>query len=163
LHLVDYYEARGHSAEHYCEWLNERRNHGTDWVPHDARVREWSIASYGTPSLTASQLLALQSRLRTDAVRCSRGLDCLRSYCAEWDENLRTFKRTPKHDWSSHAADAFRYLAMAWREPMQAEEEKPNPFVEMCKPKALNQCWQEYTDELVEAGADPEEWGVYLD
>jgi hypothetical protein len=46
---------------------------------------------------------------------------------------------------------------------MQAEEEKPNPFVEMCKPKALNQCWQEYTDELVEAGADPEEWGVYLD
>jgi len=48
-------------------------------------------------------------------------------------------------------------------EPMQAEEEKPNPFVEMCKPKALNQCWQEYTDELVEAGADPEEWGVYLD
>jgi len=46
---------------------------------------------------------------------------------------------------------------------MQAEEEKPNPFVEMCKPKTLNQCWQEYTDELVEVGADPEEWGVYLD
>jgi hypothetical protein len=29
----------------------------------------------------------------------------------------RTFKRTPKHDWASHAADAFRYLSLAWREP----------------------------------------------
>jgi hypothetical protein len=57
-----------------------------------------------------------------DATRCGRGLECLRSYCAEWDENLRTFKRTPKHDWASHGADAFRYLAMSWQEPDVAPE-----------------------------------------
>jgi phage terminase large subunit len=53
-----------------------------------------------------------------DAARCARGLECLQSYQAEWDENLRTYKKTPKHDWSSHAADAWRYLSVAWREPI---------------------------------------------
>jgi phage terminase large subunit len=42
LHIVDYYEANGHAAAHYCEWLNERGYNGVDWVPHDARIREWS-------------------------------------------------------------------------------------------------------------------------
>ena len=35
LHIVDYYENSGHGAEHYCQWLNERGYHGTDFVPHD--------------------------------------------------------------------------------------------------------------------------------
>ena len=25
------------------------------------------------------------------------------------------FRNQPKHDWTSHTADAWRYLAMAWR------------------------------------------------
>jgi hypothetical protein len=42
---------------------------------------------------------------RFDAPRCARRPECLRSYQAEWEENLRTFKKTPKHDWaSSHGA-----------------------------------------------------------
>ena len=31
------------------------------------------------------------------------------------DDELRTFKKSPLHNWASHAADAFRYLSMAWR------------------------------------------------
>jgi hypothetical protein len=37
------------------------------------------------------------------------------------------WEQTPKHDWASHGADAWRYLAMAWREPMPVEEE-PDPL-----------------------------------
>ena len=171
LHLVDYYEASGHGAAHYCEWLNERGYHGTDWVPHDARVREWSSGRTRVETLRAMgrrprlvpdhsvadgiQAARLTLRLAYfDAARCGRGLDCLRSYCAEWDENLRTFKRTPKHDWSSHAADAFRYLAMAWREPLALEEEKPDPVKELLKPLTLNDMWRLHVDEQIEAGAD---------
>jgi hypothetical protein len=109
----------------------------------------------GVPvALTLGQLWhTLRGRFSMyDAARCTRGLDCLRSYCAEWDENLRTFKRTPKHDWASHGADAFRYLAMAWREPMQAEDEKPDPIKELLKPKTLDQVWEEYTHERIDAG-----------
>jgi len=40
----------------------------------------------------------------------------LRQYHAEYDDKLRTFKTSPRHDWTSHCADAFRYMAMAWRE-----------------------------------------------
>jgi len=76
-----------------------------------------------------------------DATRSAKGFLALREYKSEWDEDLRTFKLTPKHDWSSRAADAFRYLAVAWREPMNAEDDKPNPFIEMCKPKTWNEIW----------------------
>ena len=64
-----------------------------------------------------------------DAQRCAKGLDCLRSYRADWDEKLRTFRLTPKHDWASHGADAWRYLSLAWMTPMRPKEKpKPEPF-----------------------------------
>ena len=40
LDIVDYYEGHGQGFDHYCTWLDERGYHGTDWVPHDAKVRE---------------------------------------------------------------------------------------------------------------------------
>jgi len=43
--------------------------------------------------------------------RMARALDALRQYRREWDEKLQKFKDAPLHDWTSHSADAFRYLA----------------------------------------------------
>jgi len=40
LDIVDYYEGHGMGFDHYCEWLNARGYHGTDWYPHDVKVRE---------------------------------------------------------------------------------------------------------------------------
>ena len=40
LDIVDYYEGHGQGFDHYCEWLDKRGYHGTDWYPHDAKVRE---------------------------------------------------------------------------------------------------------------------------
>ena len=47
-----------------------------------------------------------------DADRCADGLQSLRHYRYDVDENGQ-FSRKPLHDENSHAADAFRYLAMA--------------------------------------------------
>jgi hypothetical protein len=33
LDIVDYYEGHGQGFDHYCEWLNKRGYHGTDWYP----------------------------------------------------------------------------------------------------------------------------------
>lgn len=41
-------------------------------------------------------------------------LDALMTYRREWDEKLATWRSTPVHDWSSHAADMVRYRAIAW-------------------------------------------------
>jgi hypothetical protein len=47
-----------------------------------------------------------------DGGKCQRGLDALKVYRSDWDEQLRVLRPGPVHDWTSHAADAFRYLAM---------------------------------------------------
>jgi hypothetical protein len=52
---------------------------------------------------------------------------------------------------------AFRYLAMAWREPMAVEEE-PDPIKELLKPLTLNDMWRMHVDEQIERGADPEQF-----
>jgi hypothetical protein len=44
------------------------------------------------------------------------GRECLINYRSEFDDKNRTFRATPLHNWASHSADAFRYLAMAWLE-----------------------------------------------
>ena len=101
LRIVDYYEASGHGAEHYCEWLNSQKYRGVDWVPHDAKVREWGS---GRSRLETLRMLGRKPRVvpahnlqdginaaritiplvRFDAARCGRGIDALKSYQAEW-------------------------------------------------------------------------------
>jgi hypothetical protein len=53
-----------------------------------------------------------------DAVKCARGVDALKLYRSATDERRAdpqgrpVLRPTPVHDWTSHAADAFRYLAL---------------------------------------------------
>ena len=46
------------------------------------------------------------------ADKCARGIDALKLYRSDYDEKLQILRPRPVHDWTSHAADAFRYLAM---------------------------------------------------
>ena len=55
----------------------------------------------------------LFSRCWFDEAKCRDGLDALMNYRREYAEKLGQFKPTPLHDWASHGADAFRYLAMS--------------------------------------------------
>jgi phage terminase large subunit len=174
LHLVDYYENSQHGADHYCTWLNERGYHGVDWVPHDARVREFSsgrtrieaLRSMGRkPRLVPSHTVidginAARITLASahfDAARCQRGLECLRSYCAEWDEHLRTFRKSPLHNWASHGSDSFRYCSMAWREPV-APEETLSPLEqlrqELARPRTYNDIYRKRAEERIERGEE---------
>ena len=47
-----------------------------------------------------------------DAQKCARGIDALRLYRSGYDEKARLLRPHPFRDWTTHAADAFRYLAM---------------------------------------------------
>lgn len=108
------------------------------WLPHDARaktlatrlsVQDQFLTRYGAaavaigPELSLKDGIAasrwlLQQPLRIHS-RCSSvatpkdcdGVEALRSYHREWDDERKCFRETPVHDWSSHTADAFRYLA----------------------------------------------------
>ena len=80
-----------------------------------------------------------------DAERCRNGIEALKQYHAAFDEKLNTFKDAPHHDWTSHAADAFRYLCMAWRtiDPTAAPKD---PIKEMLRKRTLGEWIQEYDD-----------------
>ena len=54
------------------------------------------------------------------------GIEALKLYRREWDSDKKVFRDKPLHDWTSHAADAARYMAISWRE-LKPEEKKPAP------------------------------------
>jgi phage terminase large subunit len=169
--VVDYTEGSGQGVGYYCDWLNERRYHGVDFVPHDAKTRDpgsgrsriFFMLEKGRKPKTVSPhsvMDGIQAGRLTlplsyfDAERCAKGLEALRAYQTEWDEDARTFKKTPKHDWSSHAADAWRYLSVGWREPIaeedlaeQAKIKARETIAEMLRPKTLDEVLALYDGE----------------
>ena len=55
-------------------------------------------------------------RVWFDAEKCREGIEALRQYQREFDEDKKAFRQSPRHDWTSHPSDAFRMLAVSWRE-----------------------------------------------
>jgi hypothetical protein len=147
IRLVDYYASNGVGAEHYVEWLRQRGYAGFDYLPHDAKVTEWGSGRTRVETLQAMgrkvrkvPAVSFQDGINAvrltlplcefDAKRCEAGIDALRSYRREWDDDNKVFKDRPLHDWTSHPADAFRYLALSWR-----AEVKPQPAPQLWKPR----------------------------
>ena len=144
IHIIDYYERSGEDVAHYVKVLQDRPYvYGKHFVPHDARPK--TFASGGRSILEQAKALGVTMTLVPnvgvqtgiqgvrvilprcwfDKDKCRDGLEALRQYQREWDEDKRTFKEKPLHNWASHAADAFRYLAVAYREDNPSAFEKP--------------------------------------
>jgi hypothetical protein len=51
-------------------------------------------------------------------------------YRKDWHEEKKTFAVRPRHDWASHGADAFRYLAVGVRPTQLA----PRPKITVPRP-----------------------------
>ena len=133
---VDYYEASGQALSHYPKVIEQRGYfYDRHILPHDAQARELGT---GKTRLEVPEKLGLRRGLlggidiapkQQDeeninavrmilprcwfaAVKCRKGIEALKLYRTEWDEEKRVFRRKALHDWTSHAADLFAYLAM---------------------------------------------------
>lgn len=153
---VDHFASVIHERETERGWndpkaLNEGKQAGSAWmqrpidfVPHDARVKEWGTGRTRVETMQSHglnpQVVSMASKLdginaaRKTLARCvfdprceANGVEALEKYRREWDEEKKTFKASEVHDWTSHLADAFRYLSMAWREIPKPKAEKPIP------------------------------------
>lgn len=136
--ILDLYTANGAGVDHYAEVIQQRRDEygwrdGIDYVPHDAKVKEWGT---GRTRVETMQLLKLNPQVvpmasKLDGIQAARttlktaifdprceevGLAALEQYRREWDDDKKAFKASEVHDWTSHPADAFRYLSLAWRD-----------------------------------------------
>lgn len=134
IHCVGYIEDSGEGLPYYTERLREfkAREHcafGEHIAPPDIAVREFASGasrietarSHGIDfrvlgksgledGIHAARMLF--PRVYFDAERCEPGIDALTHYRRDYNGRLGAFKPTPVHDWASHGADAFRYLAL---------------------------------------------------
>jgi phage terminase large subunit len=132
--LIDYYENFGVGLDHYARILQEKRERG-NWtygehiLPHDAQVADLSTGRARIQTLNSlgingrvlqretsvdDGIAAVRSvlpRCYFDSTRCAHGIEALKQYRCEYDEERKIYSNKPLHDWTSHAADAFRYLA----------------------------------------------------
>jgi phage terminase large subunit len=147
--ILDCYSQSGVGVDHFAEIVEQRRQlhdwkDGTDFVPHDAKVKEWGT---GRTRVETMQGLGLHPNVvplagKLDGINAARktlarsvfhprceeqGIAALEQYRREWDDDKKTFKASEVHDWSSHLADAFRYLSMAWRAIPEAPPPPPKP------------------------------------
>jgi phage terminase large subunit len=128
--VMDFYEASGESLDHYIAWLDEKGYR--DYIhimPHDVNVRELQTGKSRYQFLTEAGLeieVAPKASVE-DGIQAARrilpncwfnkdktraGVECLQNYRRVFNEKTSSFQNRPLHDWSSHAADAFRYLAL---------------------------------------------------
>ena len=141
--IIDYYESSGVGLDHYARVLQEKGYVYSEHIlPHDVRVKELgtgksrleTLESFGIRPVTIAPqrmvddgIQAARSMLKNcwfDAERCERGIDALRQYHREYDDNGKVWRSRPAHDWASHGADAFRYLAVGYR-PSQTNWGEP--------------------------------------
>lgn len=129
--IMDFYENHGESLDHYVGWIKDNGYHNyTHILPHDVRVRELGTGKSRLELLeSAGMNIEVCKMISTDdgiqAVRrllsncyfnkekTTYGLNCLKNYRRQYNEKLDVYNDKPLHDWCSHAADAFRYLAVA--------------------------------------------------
>jgi hypothetical protein len=134
--FVDFYEAHGKPLSHYFDELERRGyTYARHWLPHDARARtlvtgssilEEAARTLGGDKVQVSPALSLLDGIQAGRwllqqpdtrfhAKCSEGVEALRQYHYAYDEDAKAFGKKPAHDWSSHAADSYRYAAVVKR------------------------------------------------
>ena len=146
IHFIDYYESSGEDLAHYINVLsNKPWEYRQIFLPHDAKARELQTGKtreeffreHGYNNVTIlrpSRFILGQddinmtarpkfSRCWFDEEKCARLLECLAAYCYDYDEKNKILKDKPRHDWSSHAADAFLYSMVAETEQIEVQQQ----------------------------------------
>ena len=150
IRLVDYVENHGVGLDYYVSWLQENDwMYATHILPHDVAVRELGTGKSRKEMLEDAGLQitiapkfnvhdGIQAARRIlprcwfDPEKTKQGLDALRNYRRVFDEKRNVFHDRPLHDWSSHASDAFRYLAVGLDD---------SPMESWHKPLTVNNKW----------------------
>jgi len=134
IHIIDYYENNNEGIAHYANILNSKGYfYGRHYFPHDGKAkelgtgktrqevaREYGINAHILPVQSVEDGIEavrnLIGKCWFDEKKCERGLDALINYSKDFDEERKIYRNRPRHDWSSHGSDAFRYLAMGYKE-----------------------------------------------
>lgn len=128
--LIDYEEHSGEGLTYYAKLIKDKQYvYSHHVMPHDIEVTELgsgykrrdTAIKLGIKPIQVCQrhqvhegIDAVRSLLPScyfDAEKCATGIQALREYTKEFDAEKLVYKKVPRHDKSSHGADAFRYGA----------------------------------------------------
>lgn len=179
--ILDHYENSGQGLAHYLDVVDGKGYaYECHWLPHDARAKtlatQQTVAEQCTEHWRGKAQVAITPDIGLDDgigaarwlleqpirihERCAApgrfeysGVDALAGYRFEWDEANQCFSRQPLHNWASHTADAFRYLAVLVRRAEQITRPATASAGPAPRPPSLDEAWQLHERERAERGA----------
>lgn len=145
IRVLDYYEAVGQPLAAHLTWMRSKGylpERCQFWLPHDGAQQERIVdASYESAIRSAGYKVTVvpnqgkgAAKARIEAARrlfpscwfneatTAAGLDALGWYHEKKDDT-RNIGLGPEHDWSSHAADAWGLMCVAYEEPKARKRE----------------------------------------
>lgn len=161
--VVDFYRPDSDDLEEWCAWLDDKGYNGTDYVPPDAVTG----LQWGTKRTRIEMLKLCKRKPKVIAVaplqdginagnttirvavfhggdddraeRVALGIEGVKNYRREWDDDLKRFRDNPVKDWAEHIGSATRYLGLAWREEKidVKPAEKPKELEYVATPQGI--------------------------
>ena len=129
--IIDYYENNREGLPHYVKVIKDKDYiYGNHFAPHDIEVTEFST---GKTRLDVAYQLGVRFRilpklaledgihsLKMVLPRCWFNVEttqplinALRHHHRKYNEKMKMFSNKPVKDWSSHACDSARYMALS--------------------------------------------------
>ena len=144
--IIDYVRGEMENLAYYVKELHAKPYfYERHYLPWDAKARELGSGrsieeqlreAFGRERVTVAKQFRKEDSIAAaraifavtffDKEKCEEGIRGLRCYQYEYDHELRTYKRTPLHDWASHDADAFATFAVSVKteeEPREQEKQ----------------------------------------
>jgi hypothetical protein len=141
IRLIDfYYDKEGQGMPEYALMLQDKRyKYGKHFAPWDVDGKQggpnarsmqtgrdlvdvareagidFEMVTKCSVSGGIKEATEIIARCWFDVDKCAHGIKCLEMYRAKWNEDAGCYDTKPLHDWASHGADGFRYLATVYR------------------------------------------------
>lgn len=143
--IIDYDGGWGLDAEEWCDRIEAKlqgRRLGKIWLPHDARQKSFAakrsaleifMSRFGPQNVDITPQTSIPDRVNAARVligrcefsdKCERGLDGLRAWSYDYNDETKIFSQTPKHDWASHDGDGFSYGCVIMQQTKPPEERR---------------------------------------
>ena len=143
--VIDYIEDNRKAVDFYVREIQKKPYvYDRHYLPHDGRHANLAtgktiqeiVEGYGlkveiTPQIGIDNginaVRMAMPNVWIDENKCKEGIKALEYYHYEHDKNGNR-RNTPAHDWSSHGCDAFRYMAVAFKETVAIKPYTPKLY-----------------------------------
>ncbi len=146
IRVLDYYEAQGQPLATHLSWMREKgyskalcilphdgaNNEKVIDVSYESAIREAQFEVQVIPNQgTGAAKMRIESARRLfpsiwfNAATTEAGRDALGWYHEKKSNDERNIGLGPEHDWSSHGADAFGLMCVAYEEPLAKKKSDP--------------------------------------